>query len=197
MKIGYARVSTVGQDLASQEDILKENGCERIYVEKITGTTTKNRNELKKLLENVRPGDTVMVTKIDRLARSIIDLNKIIETLQEKQVDVHFIKDNLSFKVNETANPLQSLLFNVLGSFAQFERDIIVERTSEGRERAKLRGKHMGRPSQPRKNIEEALRLYNSRNMNGLSVKDIVKLTGVPKATLYVEIRKNHANNLE
>ncbi len=149
------------------------------------------------LVENVRPGDTVMVTKIDRLARSIIDLNKIIGTLQEKQVDIHFIKDNLSFKVNETANPLQSLLFNVLGSFAQFERDIIVERTSEGRERAKSRGKHMGRPSQPRKNIEEALRLYNSRNTNGLSVKDIVTLTGVPKATLYVEIRKKPGNNLE
>jgi DNA invertase Pin-like site-specific DNA recombinase len=193
MKIGYARVSTVGQDLASQEETLKEIGCERIYVEKITGTTTKDRKELKKLLENVRPGDTVMVTKIDRLARSIIDLNKIIEILQEKKVDIYFIKDNLSFKVNETANPLQSLLFNVLGSFAQFERDIIVERTSEGRERAKSRGKHMGRPSQPRKNIEEALQLYNSRNTNGLSVKDIVKLTGVPKATLYVEIRKNRA----
>ncbi|MFY0758075.1 recombinase family protein [Metabacillus dongyingensis] len=91
-------------------------------------------------------------------ARSIIDLNKMIKTLQEKQVD--FFKDNLSFKVNKSANPLKSLLFNVLGSFTQFERDIIVERTSEGRERAKLRGKHLGRPSQPRKNIEGALRLF-------------------------------------
>ncbi|USK31059.1 MULTISPECIES: recombinase family protein [Metabacillus] len=101
-----------------------------------------------------------------------MDLNKIIKTLQEKQVDIHFFKDNLSFKVNETANPLKSLLFNVLGSFGQFERDIIVERTSEGSERAKLRGNHMGRPSQPRKNIEGALRIYYSRNTNGLSVKN-------------------------
>ncbi|QNG61875.1 recombinase family protein [Bacillus sp. PAMC26568] len=108
----------------------------------------------------------------------------IIEPLQVKEVDI-----------NETANPLQSLLFKVLGSFAQFERDIIVERTSEGRERAKSRGKHMGRPSQPRRNIEEAIRLYNSRNTNRSSVKDIVKLTSVPKVTLYVEIRKKH--NLE
>ncbi|MFC0274699.1 recombinase family protein [Metabacillus herbersteinensis] len=107
------------------------------------------------------------------------------------------MKVNLTFKVNEKANSLQSLLFNVLGSFAQFEKDIIVERTSEGREKAKSIGKHMGRPSQQRKNIEEALRLYNSRNTNGLSVKVIVKLIGVPKATLYVEMRKKRANNLE
>ncbi|MFY0762475.1 recombinase family protein [Metabacillus dongyingensis] len=80
---------------------------------------------------------------------------------------MHFIKNNLPFKVNETANPQQSFLFNVLGSFAQFERDIIVRRTSEGRERAKSRCKHMSRPLQPRRNIDEALRLYNSRNTNG------------------------------
>lgn len=74
----------------------------------------------------------------------------------------------------------------------QFERYIIVERTSDGRERAKSRGKHMGRPSQPRRNIEEAIRLYNSKNTNRSSVKDIIKLTSVPNAPLYVEIKKNN-----
>ncbi|MGG3693500.1 recombinase family protein [Heyndrickxia ginsengihumi] len=190
--VGYARVSTVGQDngLETQKQLLNEAGCRRIFFEKVTGTTTKKRNELKEVMEFVKEGDTLVVTKIDRLARSIIDLNKIVSELIKKGVNVKFLKENIEFKAGENNNSLQTLLFNILGSFAQFERDIIVERTGEGRERAKKQGKHMGRPAQSKKDIEKALKLYHDRETNGLSVNDIAKMTSVPRSTIYAELKK-------
>lgn len=185
MLIGYARVSTTGQDYETQKELLEREGCTKIFVEKVTGTSTAQRKALKEMLEHVREGDTVTVTKIDRLARSIIDLNKIVSGLVEKGVSVRFISENMEFKADENANSLQTLLFNVLGSFAQFERDLIVERTTEGRERAKKQGKHLGRPSQPEKEVKRALKLYQEREANGMSVADIVKTTGVPRSTIY------------
>lgn len=190
MKIGYARVSTVGQDLAAQVELLKENGVSEqdIYKEKVTGTSTAQRIELDNLLRHVRAGDEVIVSKIDRLARSISDLNKIVETLTAKGVSIHFITDNLTFEADSNS-AMNTLIFNMLGSFAQFERDLIVQRTSEGRERAKTQGKHLGRPKQPTANIERAVSLFNNRDNNGLSVKDIVNTTGVPRATIYREAK--------
>jgi len=190
MYIGYARVSTTGQDLATQKELLEKEGCEQIFVEKVTGTSTAPRNALKSVQNHVRNGDTVIVTKIDRLARSIIDLNRIVSDLINKGVSVHFINENMTFRTDQHVNSLQTLLFNVLGSFAQFERDLIVERTTEGRERAKQQGKHLGRPAQPQKHIKRALQLYDERKTNGMSVNDIVKMTGVPRSTIYHELRK-------
>ena len=190
MKIGYARVSTVGQDYQTQKEILENNGCNKIYKEKVTGTSTAQRKELNKLLDNVREDDEVYITKIDRLARSITDLNKVVKTLTDKGVSVHFISEGMSFKPDDKASSMQTMLFNILGSFAQFERDLIVERTTEGRERAKKQGKHMGRPSQPKKNIQKALKLYDEREQNGMSVNDISKLTDVPYSTIYNELKK-------
>ncbi|OIK11324.1 recombinase family protein [Bacillus sp. MUM 13] len=190
--IGYARVSTVGQDngLETQKQLLNEASCQRIFYEKVTGTSTTKRNELKEAIEFLQAGDTLIVTKIDRLARSIIDLNKIVSELTTKGVNVKFLKENIEFKASENNNSLQTLLFNILGSFAQFERDIIVERTGEGRERAKRQGKHMGRPSQSKKDIEKAIKLYGERESNGLSVNDIAKMTGVPRSSIYAELKR-------
>jgi len=190
MIIGYARVSTVGQELEAQELALRDAGCERLYVEKVTGTSTAPRTQLREMLGNIREGDTVIVTKIDRLARSIIDLNKIVAELNDKGVNVQFLRDNLVFNAGERAKGINGLMFNILGSFAQFERDIIVERTSEGRERAKAAGKHMGRKGQPDKKVQQALYLMANRNTNGMSVGDIVKVTGVPKPTIYAKINR-------
>lgn len=190
MLIGYARVSTTGQSYETQLTALKLYGCEKIFLEKVTGTTTNQREELKKALELTRKGDTLIVTKIDRLARSIIDLNNIVKQLREKGVNVKFISENIEFTAEENENSLQTLLFNVLGSFAQFERDLIVERTKEGRERAKKQGKHMGRPGQSEKSIKRALQLYFNRKINGMSVNDIVKATGVPKSTIYLKAKE-------
>lgn len=190
--VGYARTSTVGQGngLETQKQLLNEAGCRRIFFEKVTGTSTTKRNELKEAMEFLQEGDTLIVTKIDRLARSIIDLNKIVSELIQKGVNVKFIKENIEFQAGESNNSLQTLLFNILGSFAQFERDIIVERTGEGRERAKKQGKHMGRPAQDKKAIQKALKLYDERDINGLSVNDIVKMTNVPRSTIYAELKK-------
>jgi DNA invertase Pin-like site-specific DNA recombinase len=197
--VGYARVSTVGQDngLATQKQLLEEAGCKRIFFEKVTGTSTTKRNELKEAIQFLDKDDTLVVTKIDRLARSIIDLNNIVKELNAKGVNVRFLKENIEFQAGENNNSLQTLLFNILGSFAQFERDIIVERTVEGRERAKKQGKHMGRPSQDKKAIEKALKLYAERELNELSVNDIAKMTSVPRSSIYAELRKKPRGVLE
>ncbi|MEK5065669.1 recombinase family protein [Cytobacillus sp. FSL R5-0596] len=190
--VGYARTSTVGQEngLETQKYLLEEAGCKRIFFEKVTGTSTIKRNELKEAIQFLDKGDTLIVTKIDRLARSIIDLHNIVKELNVKGVHVRFLKENIEFQAGENINSLQTLLFNILGSFAQFERDLIIERTGEGRERAKKQGKHMGRPAQDKKAIEKALKLYFERDVNGLSVNDIVKMTSVPRSTIYAELKK-------
>ena len=192
MKMGYARVSTMGQDLETQQDILKEQGCERIYIEKKSGKDATSREELQKLLSNLREGDHVYVTKIDRLARSIIDLNKLVTEITEKGSSITFIKDQMTFEPG-TNNSMQSLMFNILGSFAQFERELIVERTGEGRQRAKQQGKKLGRTGRPDKDIKRALKLYDEREKNGHSVTDISKITSVPRATIYHELKKRGA----
>ncbi|EJA1924306.1 recombinase family protein [Staphylococcus pseudintermedius] len=190
MIIGYARVSTVGQNLDNQIEQLKEQGAEKIYKEQVTATSTKQRVELKAMIENVRSSDIVVVAKIDRLARSISDLNKIVTELNTKGVSVKFLKEQMTFEAGNN-NSLNTLLFNILGSFAQFERDIIVERTSEGRERAKANGKKFGRkPSSTDKDIAKAIELYKKRSENKLSVADILKMTDVKKSTFYHELKK-------
>lgn len=196
--IGYARVSTVGQDngLATQKVLLEEAGATKIFHEKMTGTSTKQRTALKDCMEYLRKGDILVVTKIDRLARSIIDLNKIVDELKEKGVNVQFLKENMTFEADGKSNSLGTLLFNILGSFAQFERDLIVERTTEGRERAKEQGKHMGRKASfSNKAVQKAIEQYNNRTDNKMSVSDILKLNGIPKASFYVELKKHILEN--
>ncbi|WP_342598078.1 recombinase family protein [Psychrobacillus sp. FSL H8-0483] len=192
--IGYARVSTAGQDngLETQKVLLEEAGVIKIFHEKMTGISTKQRTALKDCIEYLREGDTLVVTKIDRLARSIMDLNKIVDDLKEKGVNVQFLKENMTFEADGKSNSLGTLLFNILGSFAQFERDLIVERTTEGRERAKEQGKHMGRKAgfSP-KAMQKAIEQYNNRAENKLSVSDILKFNGIPKASFYVELKKH------
>ncbi|EAC3172718.1 TetR family transcriptional regulator [Listeria monocytogenes] len=187
MKLGYARVSTVGQDLETQKEKLLKQGIaeDYLYIEKKTGTTTRNREALKDLIKNSREGDIVYITKIDRLARSIIDLNNVMNEFFEKGVTVVFIDNNMTFSADAESNPMQKLLFNVLGAFAEFERDMIVNRTTEGKIRAQQAGKKLGRKGQPDDQVKKALQLMSERSMNKLSVSDIVKITGVPKATIY------------
>ncbi|PSL41153.1 TetR family transcriptional regulator [Planomicrobium soli] len=191
--IGYARVSTTSQDngLETQKVLLEEAGVTKIFHEKITGTSTKQRAALKECLDYLREGDTLVVTKIDRLARSIFDLNQIVDQLKDRGISIRFLKENMTFEANGKPNSLGTLLFNILGSFAQFERDLIVERTTEGRARAKDQGKHMGRKAGfSNKSMQKALEQYRNREENKMSVSDILKLNGIPKATFYVELKK-------
>ena len=118
-------------------------------------------------------------------------MNNLVQELKDKGVSIHFIGEGIEFDANEKADSFKSLFFNMLGGIAQFERDLIVQRTSEGRERARKQGKHLGRPAQPKKNVERAIKLYEERKTNGMSVNDILKATGIPKSTLYAEIKKD------
>lgn len=182
--VGYARVSTVGQDLELQIDKLKKYGCERIFQEKQSGAKS-DREELGKALDYLREGDKLIVYKIDRLARSTFDLHKIAKELSEKGIGLVFIKEQVDF-----TTPAGKLMFTMLGAIAEFERDLINERTTEGRERAKAQGKHMGRKGQDEKTVKKALKLYKDRENSGLSVNDIVKMTGVPRSTIYAKAKE-------
>ncbi|MGG1571582.1 recombinase family protein [Fictibacillus sp. NRS-1165] len=191
MLIGYARVSTVGQTLESQIEQLEKYGCGKIFKEKMSGAKSKNRPELNQALEFAREGDKIVVTKIDRLARSVRDLHNIANELEEKGVSLVFIKEQIDF-----STPAGKFMFTMLGAISEFERGLIIERTSEGRERAKREGKHLGRPSQDAKAIKRALKMYAEREINKMSVNDISKMTGVPRSTIYAEL-KNIKDNQE
>lgn len=176
MKYGYARVSTNQQDLEAQIQMLKEAGCEEIFKEKFTGTR-KNRPEFMKLLNLLEKGDTLVVTKLDRFARSATDGIQIIKGLFERGVNVHVLNMGL---IEDT--PTGRLILHILFAFAEFERDMIVERTQEGKMIAKQRPDFKeGRPRKfTKKQIEHALRLKE----DGYSYKEVSEMTGISKSTL-------------
>ena len=138
--IGYARVSTQSQSLDNQSSQLTEYGCQRLYEEKFTGKDMK-RAQLQAALDFVREGDALVVTKLDRLARSAVDLGKIAALLQEKGVDLVVLDQDIN-----TTTPTGKLMFTMIGAFAEFERDLINERCKEGIAKAKERGVRFGRP---------------------------------------------------
>ncbi|TIC85218.1 recombinase family protein [Crenobacter intestini] len=178
MKVGYARVSTTGQDLDTQLAKLEGMGCEKVFQEKVSGKTADNRTQLAAMLDFVREGDCVVACKLDRLARSVLDLNTIAKRLQEKGVDLIVLDQNI-----DTTTPTGRLLFNMLGSIAEFERDLINERTAEGRKAAVAKGVKMGRkPSLTEKKKEEML--TEAESWEG-SKGELAKKYGVTRATLY------------
>ncbi|MBW5775357.1 recombinase family protein, partial [Listeria monocytogenes] len=185
------------QDLQTQIEKLKNAGItdDYLFIEKKSGTTTRNRHELENLLKQARNGDHVFVTKIDRLARSIIDLNNVMNRFKEKGVSVTFLDNNMTFEADTENNAMQRLLFNVLGSFAEFERDMIVNRTGEGRQRAKAAGKKLGRTGQPEEKIRRAIAMWKNRKQLDVSISEIVEDTGVPRATLYKKIKEMEKEN--
>lgn len=138
---GYARVSTAGQTLNAQLGELSALGC-RLYAEKVSGTKS-DRPQLQKLLRAVRPGDVVVVTRLDRLARSTRDLLNILAELSQKGAGFRSLADVWA----DTTTPHGRLMLTLLGGIAEFERELIRIRTSEGRARAKAMGVKMGRPA--------------------------------------------------
>ena len=140
MIIGYARVSTDDQSLDGQLDALKAAGAERIFADKITGTA-RSRPELDRLLDQLRQGDVITVTKYDRLARSLRDLLDIVDTIQAHGAGFRSLAEDI-----DTTTPAGRLVFHVFASIAQFERERISERTKEGLAAARKRGRVGGRP---------------------------------------------------
>jgi DNA invertase Pin-like site-specific DNA recombinase len=139
---GYARISTTEQDLGTQIEALKRAGCETVFSESATGAHT-NRKELTKLLKKLRPRDTLVVTRLDRLARSTKDLLNILDELGKREIAFKSLVDTWA----DTTTPHGRLMLTVLGGIAEFERSLILARTAEGRKRAMERGVKFGRKS--------------------------------------------------
>jgi len=178
---GYARVSTVQQDLSRQLDILSQYNCIEILTEKMSGTKT-NRPELMRLKDKVRSGDTIIIESFSRLGRSTRDLIELVEYFKNKGVTLISTKENF-----DTNTPQGNLMLTVFEAFSQFERELIVQRTKEGLESARARGRKGGRPKVKERNVEQALKLYNSKEY---SISEIVKMSEISQATLYRYIHK-------
>ena len=175
-KIGYARVSTADQNLERQLDLLKNYGVDHIFQEKMSGTK-RDRPELTKLLAHITEGDTVVIESLSRLGRSTKNLIELTELLQSKGVQLVSLKESI-----DTSTPTGKLLFTLMSALAQFERDVIAERTKEGLKAARARGRKGGRPKCDSRKLQQAIKLYESGQH---TIQEIEELTGIKKATLY------------
>jgi DNA invertase Pin-like site-specific DNA recombinase len=176
--IGYARVSTYGQTLDSQLEQLRKAGCtsRNIYREKLTGARA-DRRELNRMLGKLAPGDVVTVTRIDRLARSTFDLFGIVKRIVDAKAQFRSLAEPWA----DTGSRTGRLMLAVLGGLADVERDLIRTRTAEGRNRAKLKGKHMGRPpSLTPEQQKEATR----RRAEGATLDELARSYNVSRATI-------------
>ena len=188
MKYGYARVSTRHQDLEGQLRQLEEENCDKVFFEKITGTKS-DRPEFKKLLQAVQTGDTLVITKLDRFARSTQDAINTIKYLFEKGVRINVL--NLGIIENTSTG---RLIFTIFSAFADFERDLIVERTQEGKEIAKQRpGFKEGRPKKfSTQQLALAMQLLETH-----SYSEVEKMKGISKSTLTRHKRRLITKNTE
>jgi DNA invertase Pin-like site-specific DNA recombinase len=180
-KIGYARVSSTGQSLEVQLSKLIGYGCTeldgQIFQEKKSGTNANNRPQLQECLRHVRNGDTLVITKLDRLARSTLDLTQIAENLRNRGVELVVIDQNI-----DTSTPTGKLLFNMLASIAEFENDIRRERQSDGITKAKEQGVKFGAKA---KLSDKQLSEMKLKRTNGVLIKDIMYEYGISKASVY------------
>lgn len=183
---GYARVSTEDQSLNMQIDALKKFGVDEIFEEKLSGTK-KDRPKLQELLNLLREGDKVVVYKLDRISRSTKHLIELTEIFEEKKVDFISIQDKI-----DTSSAMGRFFFRTMASIAELERDIISERTKSGLEAARARGRNGGRPKKKSKDIELALKMYDSKDY---SIPEIIDATGVSKTTLYRYINERKEKN--
>ncbi|MGE6630743.1 recombinase family protein [Bacillus sp. NPDC077027] len=182
MIFAYMRVSTEEQRLDRQEQALLEAGAEKVFFEKITGTK-KDRPQLNKMLEQLRTGDTVIITDLTRLSRSTKDLIELVTLFEEKGVNLKSLKESWL----DTTTPHGKLMFTMFSGLAQFERDLISERTKEGLEIAKKKGKQIGRTATSESKIKYALNLIDTGEMN---IKQASEEVGVSRMTLHRYLKK-------
>ena len=174
MKYGYARVSTTDQDLTIQIDALNAAGCENIRQEKVSGTSTQGRDELNTLLEFMREGDELVVTRVDRLARSIRDLQNIVYDLNKKGVTISATEQPI-----DTKTSAGKCFLDMLGVFGEFETNLRKERQMEGILKAKEKGVYKGR--KPSVDVQKVKELRDS----GLGASKIAKKLGIGRASVY------------
>ena len=181
MLIGYARVSTGDQSLTLQIDALEEAGCERVFQDQVSGIVNTRPN-LNHALNFARHGDTLVVWRLDRLSRSLRDLIETVTALEYRGVQLKSLHESI-----DTASSSGKLIFHLFGALAEFERNLIKERTLAGLQAARTRGRKGGRP--PLLDVEKrklAVKLYNDKNY---SVNQVCQMMGISKPTLYKYVR--------
>ena len=174
MKVGYARVSSSGQSLDVQVDTLKNSGCERIFQEKVSGTSTQGRDKLRECLDFVREGDEVVFTRVDRVARSVLDLQLIVKELTDKKVTITSTEQPIS-----TKDATSKCFLDMLGVFAELETNLRKERQMEGIARAKNKGVYKGRKSNI--NVEKIKSLKDE----GMGATAIARELGIHRDSVY------------
>jgi len=180
LKIGYARVSTKDQNLSLQNDALQKEGCELIFEEKASGAKS-DRPELRRMIDQLRKGDIVIIWKLDRLGRSLRDLVNLVTEIQDKGAGLKSLNDSI-----DTTTPQGKLTFHLFAALAEFERDIISERTKAGLESARARGRKGGRPkglSEQAKN--KAIIAETLYREGDFSVKQICQHLDIARSTFY------------
>ncbi len=184
MQIGYARVSTKEQSVDLQVDALRRAGCAKVFQEVVSGAKAE-RPVLETLLASLRPGDVLVIWKLDRLGRSLRHLVELAATLMDEEVGLRSLNDPI-----DTTTPQGRLAFNLFASLAEFERDLIRERTQAGLVAARARGRQGGRPKglapQAERTACAAETLYREKH---LSVREIADELGIAKSTLYAYLR--------
>jgi DNA invertase Pin-like site-specific DNA recombinase len=179
MKVGYARVSTQEQNLDLQLKALK--GCDKVFRDKASGTQN-NRPQLKRALKHLKSGDVLIVWKLDRLGRSLGHLIETVSELKDRGVGFASISESI-----DTTTPGGKLFFHMMGALAEFERDLIVERTKAGIEAARQRGQHLGRP-----NKLNATQVKHARKLidDGTSRNEVARILDINPSTLYRNLQK-------
>jgi DNA invertase Pin-like site-specific DNA recombinase len=185
MKIGYARISTNEQNLSLQVDALEKANCEKIFHDQISGAKTK-RPGLNEALTYLRDGDVLVVWRLDRLGRSLKHLIELVNNLEEQGIGFQSLQESI-----DTTTSGGKLIFHIFGALAEFERNLIQERTQAGLAAARARGKTGGRPKAlDTKKTELLYRLYDEKNH---SIQEICDLISVSKTTLYSYLRERKA----
>ena len=189
MKVGFARVSIKEQDLEIQLSKLNDFGCEKIFQGKQSGVSIINEEKLIELIDFIREGDEVIITRLDRLGRSLKTILEAIESIHKKGACLNIIDGSLNTKND---NPFATAMINLCGVFAQLERDLIKARTAEGREEAKAKGKHMGRL--PALSDKQAKELYKDK-LNGESISALAKKYEVSRPTVHRTFERMEQQN--
>jgi DNA invertase Pin-like site-specific DNA recombinase len=185
-RIGYARVSSAGQDLDSQLAELQQAGCAEIFSERITGSRM-DRPAWDQALEQVRPGDTLVVTELSRMTRSLLDLLETAKALEQRQVNLVSLREN----IDTTTENWRSFL-SIMGTIRQVERELRAERAAAGRASAKARGKSGGRPRTDSSKLEAAKTLYEN---SGKTAAEVCEVAGVGRRKFFAYLAENRSQS--
>ncbi|MBM3605435.1 MAG: recombinase family protein [Alphaproteobacteria bacterium] len=178
MLVGYARTSTLDQTagLEAQERDLHQAGCKKVFVEQVSSVDVTARQKLAEALEFIREGDTLIVTKLDRLARSVAHLHELLSTIQAKGAALKILDMGI-----DTSTPTGKLMLNIMGGVAEFERSIMLERQREGIAKAKAEGKYKGRAPTAMRQADKVRQLHSE----GMTPAQIIAATGMSRASVY------------